>query len=39
MIGRDGVHGDNDYSILLLMDTFATEEEAMEAADRMEEAV
>ena len=36
-VGRDGVHGDSDYSILLLMDTFATEEEALAAADRMEE--
>lgn len=39
MIGRDGVHGDNDYSILLLMETFAAEAEAMEAAECMEEAV
>ena len=29
----------DDYTVMLLMDTFATEEEALAAADRMEEAV
>lgn len=36
---RERHKNQDDYTVILLMDTFATEEEALAAADRMEDAV